>query len=135
MVLYILCSLISVTFRCHLQNCVVCFWQIMSIQSDHWVWKRDRPDYHAGAVRSYTREKDDDGHPRGPDVTPRLCVQCRASLEYDSVSPGSTSWYLSSSAESSPDITHYDCHSRSHCLRLVPNSSRFDMKGNLSSKS
>ncbi len=99
----------------------------MAIDSRHWAWQRERPQYHGGAVRSYAKDPDDDGFPRGPDATPRMCVTCKESLEYDSLSPGSTSWYLSSSAESSPDLNH---NFPVKSLRLV-NNSRFDMKGKL----
>ena len=105
----------------------------MTIESDHWAWKRDRLEHHAGALRAYLKDDDEDGLPRGPDATPRLCPQCAVFVEYDSASPTSTSWYLSSSSESSPDGAFIGGAGRVRSMRCVPGSTtspaRFDMEG------
>ena len=72
----------------------------MAIDPDNPAWKRIRPQHHAGAIRSYAREPDDDGYPRGPGVTPRRCSMCDQDSQYDSASPGSDSWYISSNGSS-----------------------------------
>lgn len=33
----------------------------MDLEPDHWVWKRERPEYHGGALRDYLRHEDDNG--------------------------------------------------------------------------
>ena len=73
----------------------------MAVQPDHWLWSRQRPEHHGGAMRTLEEEDDEDGYPRGPDASPRVCPQC--DLLCGSVSPGQASWYLSSSASSSPE--------------------------------
>lgn len=72
--------------------------QIMEIEPGASVWKRNRPLHHGGAVRSYTKESDDDGYPRGPDASPRICPDCNNDSQYKSASPASC--YLSSDERS-----------------------------------
>jgi len=103
----------------------------MSIDPNHWAWQRDRPEHHAGAFRTYYDDYDEDysdnDHlPRGPDASPRICKLCQPVLEYDSASPDSTTWYLSSSSESSPDLTNSQ---RNRSLRLVRSYKKFNMSG------
>ena len=99
----------------------------MSIDLDHWLWKRVRPEHHSGAFRQHVRDQDsdDDVYPRGPNASPRKCQQCASLMEYDSASPGDASWYLSSSSESSPELIGLKM---CKITRIVA-SSRFDMNG------
>ena len=94
----------------------------MAIEPDHAVWKRARPDHHAGAVRNYLKDPDDDGYPRGPNMSPRKCADCDTGSGYDSASPESVSWYVSS-GDSSPGAEE--------TIFERPNQSTFDMKGSL----
>ena len=97
----------------------------MAIEPGHYIWTRERPEHHAGAFRNYMRDPDDDGYPRGPDLTPRHCDMCHKDTEYDSASPDGASWYLSSCSDSSPDVKQ-----NSKTVQVVSNpSSRFDMEG------
>lgn len=74
----------------------------MAIQPDSILWKRERPVHHGGAVRNYMKDPEDDGFPRGPNASPRYCPNCDIpDSQYDSASPGSTSWFISSK-DSSP---------------------------------
>ncbi|XP_050688451.1 uncharacterized protein LOC126981452 [Eriocheir sinensis] len=50
--------------------------QIMEIQPDCWLWRRERPAYHGGAMRDYLRHPSDNGRPRGPDKSPLQCMSC-----------------------------------------------------------
>ena len=94
----------------------------MGIEPDHYIWKRNRPEHHAGAIRAYMHDPDDDGYPRGPYATPRTCFECDiADSQYDSASPASVSWYVSSDETSPSDSKHTSVGS---------SFSRFDMKGN-----
>lgn len=36
--------------------------QVMDMEPEHWVWKRERPEYHGGALRDYLRHEDDNGN-------------------------------------------------------------------------
>ena len=93
--------------------------QIMAIIPDHALWKRIRPEHHAGAVRSYQKPAEDDGYPRGPNSSPRKCPDCDTDSQYDSASPDSLTWYVSSghsSHEEEPQTTTQPV-------------STFDMKG------
>lgn len=92
----------------------------MAIEPDNPVWKRDRPEHHAGAVRAYTKDPDDDGYPRGPYGTPRYCADCDQDSQYDSASPASASWYISSDSDSPNG--KYETF-------FEPGDSSFDMKG------
>ena len=96
----------------------------MAIDAGHWCWQRERLEHHTGAMRAYMRDPDDDGYPRGPDLTPWLCKQCNEYTEYDSASPGSISWYLSSGSESSQDDSYMMNFSF-----VPPVNSRFNMEG------
>ena len=96
----------------------------MTLRPDHWIWGRERPMHHSGAVRMYTRDPDDDGYPRGPNGSPRVCEDCLSMQEYDSASPSGTSWYLSSSNESSPEFGVNVSGMKS--TRII--NSRFDFK-------
>lgn len=90
----------------------------MAIDSSHPVWKRTRPIHHAGALRSYMRDPDDDGYPRGPHASPRHCEECNHDSQYDSASPASVSWFISS-GENSP--------TSENDIFDEPRKSRFDM--------
>ncbi|WAR18782.1 SPD1B-like protein, partial [Mya arenaria] len=79
-----------------------CCDQIMAIEPEHPVWTRLRPDHHAGAQRGYLKGDDDDGYPRGPGASPRACQDCDTDSVYDSASPLSVSWYISS-GQTSPN--------------------------------
>ncbi|BFZ07062.1 hypothetical protein BsWGS_10101 [Bradybaena similaris] len=80
-----------------------CCDEIMAIQPDNILWKRERPLHHGGATRNYMKDPEDDGIPRGPHASPRFCSKCDASdSQYDSASPASTSWFISS-RDSSPE--------------------------------
>ncbi|XP_013400468.1 speedy protein 1-A [Lingula anatina] len=76
--------------------------EIMSkYEPDHYIWTRDRPEYHAGAIRTHNRDEDE-AYPRGPDGSPHFCLRCD-SCEYASEFLEEDSWYLSSCTESSPE--------------------------------
>ncbi|KAH3854710.1 hypothetical protein DPMN_097259, partial [Dreissena polymorpha] len=79
-----------------------CADQIMAIEPDHLMWSRGRPEHHAGAQRSYLKHEDEDGFPHGPSSSPRPCLECDTDSQYDSASPHSVSWYVSS-GQSTPD--------------------------------
>lgn len=93
----------------------------MAIAPDHSLWKRSRPEYHAGAMRSYLKAPEDDGYPRGPSVSPRKCPDCDTDSLYDSASPQSVSWYVSSGSSSPGDNDFLE--------KIKPPVSTFDMKG------
>lgn len=99
----------------------------MAIDNSHPVWKRTRQIHHAGAMRCYMKDPDDDGYPRGPHASPKRCPDCDNDSQYDSASPDSASWYISSGENSSDEI--YDEHlisTVSCCIRI-----RFFFNGNL----
>lgn len=98
----------------------------MAIEPEHPIWKRTRPEHHAGALRGYMKGPEDDGYPRGPNASPQLCPDCDTDSQYDSASPLSVSWYVSS-GHPSPDKGGGEFF---HKPSVV---SSFDMKGNLSS--
>ena len=101
---------------------------MMNIEPDHWAWQRNRPDHHGGATRAYMQDLEDDALPRGPNASPKSCQLCGpAAVEYDSASPDSTTWYLSSSTESSPDLLNGNSINKS--LRIVTSDNRFNMTG------
>ncbi|XP_069117105.1 speedy protein A-like isoform X1 [Argopecten irradians] len=79
-----------------------CCEEIMEIDKDSMLWRRNRPLHHAGAVRSYNKDPEDDGYPRGPDASPRPCPDCNNDSQYHSTA-SPTSCILSS-AERSPLI-------------------------------
>ncbi|KAL4237457.1 hypothetical protein ACF0H5_002174 [Mactra antiquata] len=97
-----------------------CCEQIMAIEPDNVLWKRNRPDVHGGALRSYMKSDDDDGYPRGPDGSPKKCPECDRDSQYDSASPFSISWYVSSGG-SSPDDDIFP--------KAATHQSSFDMNG------
>nr|KAG5712895.1 hypothetical protein BaRGS_007492 [Batillaria attramentaria] len=103
-----------------------CSDEIIAIEPDHTLWKRERPAHHAGALRAYMRDPEDDGFPRGPDLSPRYCQQCDArDSQYDSASPASVSWCVSS-ADSTPDR---DGEGAPGAAANAATLARFDMKG------
>ncbi|ESO86814.1 hypothetical protein LOTGIDRAFT_66401, partial [Lottia gigantea] len=53
-----------------------CCDEIMALTPRNLYWNRERPVHHAGAIRNYMREPDDDGYPRGPGASPRICRDC-----------------------------------------------------------
>ena len=73
------------------------------------------------------KDQDDCLSPKGPDASPRYCLLCEKTLQYDSASPGSTTWYLSSCSDSSPEV--YGIYKKT--VHVVPGSSRFDMEGEI----
>lgn len=93
----------------------------MAIEPGHPIWKRTRQDHHGGAVRNYMKDDEDDGYPRGPNASPRTCPDCDAGSGYDSASPESVSWYVSS-GDSSEDLED--------TIFEKPDQCTFDMKGN-----
>lgn len=93
----------------------------MAIESDHTVWKRNRPEFHGGALRNYMKSDEDDGYPRGPNSSPRKCPECDRDSQYDSASPLSLSWYVSSGGTSPDNDVFFE--------KAVINQSSFDMKG------
>lgn len=99
-----------------------CCEQIMAIEPEHPVWQRTRPEHHAGAMRSYLKGPEDDGYPRGPSASPRKCPDCDTDSQYDSGSPASLSWYVSS-GHSSPVSRDEEFFERSTTM------ASFDMKG------
>ncbi|KAL8589850.1 hypothetical protein ACOMHN_020853 [Nucella lapillus] len=83
-----------------------CSDEIMAIEPDHPLWKRERPQHHAGAIRSYMKDPDDDGYPRGPDASPRYCHLCDGQdSQYDSASPSSVTWFINSTASTPENLT------------------------------
>ncbi|KAK7104430.1 hypothetical protein V1264_019150 [Littorina saxatilis] len=105
-----------------------CSDEIMAIEPDHSLWKRGRPQHHAGAIRTYMKDPGDDGYPRGPDLSPRFCQLCEGDdSQYDSASPSSVSWCVAS-ADSTPDRERDDDWTSSVEERH-PAASSFDMKG------
>jgi len=97
----------------------------MAIEPENPVWTRVRPEHHAGAQRSYLKDDDDEGFPRGPNSSPRRCLDCDNDSVYDSASPLSVSWYVSS-GQSSPENDGLEMLvKRESTLQ----SSAFDMKG------
>ena len=95
----------------------------MAIEPDNSLWQRTRPDHHGGAIRSYAKDPEDDGYPRGPSATPRACPECDKDSQYDSASPDSVSWYVSSGESSPHDIADV------HDFFEKAQPSTFDMKG------
>ncbi|XP_067943077.1 speedy protein A-like [Watersipora subatra] len=53
-----------------------CCEEIMAIEPDHHVWKRERQAHHAGAIRDWIREEQEDKQLIGPDGSPRSCDLC-----------------------------------------------------------
>lgn len=96
----------------------------MAIEPEHPIWLRNRPDHHAGALRSYLKAPEDDGYPRGPCASPRKCPDCDSDSQYDSGSPASVSWYVSSGYSSPECNRDEDFFERPSAL------TSFDMKGN-----
>ena len=94
----------------------------MGIDPGNAAWNRVRPVHHSGALRSYLKDSDEEGYPRGPYASPRVCLECHGDndSQYNSASPSSsnTSCYLSTD-EGSPEQQGH------------PTSVTFDMKRNI----
>lgn len=95
----------------------------MLLHPGHWAWKRERQEFHGGAIRVYMKDSEDDGLPRGPDATPKICARCSIGIEYDSA----FDWYLSSSSDSSYDERHPK-DGRMHSVRLQGMPKQYGMK-------
>ncbi|KAG0724302.1 Speedy protein 1-A [Chionoecetes opilio] len=79
--------------------------QVMDMQPGCWLWHRERPLYHGGAMRDYLRHPSDNGRPRGPEKSP---LQCQLCLERECAnSQNSYLLYISDSA-SSMDTPYLD---------------------------
>ncbi|NXY91332.1 SPDYA protein, partial [Alcedo cyanopectus] len=50
-----------------------CCEEVMAIAPTHYIWQRERPPHHSGAVRNYTRQVQ---LPRGPTASPAKCLLC-----------------------------------------------------------
>ncbi|XP_060551228.1 speedy protein 1-B-like isoform X2 [Ruditapes philippinarum] len=108
-----------VDYRAVVSRC--CCEQIMAIDPDHPIWKRSRPDYHAGAMRNYLKGTEDDGYPKGPKAVPRKCPNCDNESSCYSDSTSSESWY---------SLTGYSSHCfKNDLLKKSTVMSSFDMKG------
>ncbi|XP_064602881.1 speedy protein A-like isoform X2 [Liolophura sinensis] len=73
-----------------------CCEEIMIIDPMNEYWQRTRPIHHGGALRAYAKDPEDDGYPRGPEASPYICSMCERQRKCYSLSPSSSSWYLSS---------------------------------------
>lgn len=96
---------------------VISFLQVMAIDPENPAWSRVRPEHHGGAMRSHLKDSEDEPYPRGPDASPVYCLDCDADSQYDSASPASTDWYISSDSSPRYEICEHK-------------ESSFDMKGN-----
>ncbi|XP_071514609.1 uncharacterized protein [Panulirus ornatus] len=89
-----------------------CCDQVMEMQPEHWLWERDRPTYHGGALREHLKHPNDNGHPRGPDKSP---LQCQTCFEREcSNSQNSYLLYLSES-DASTDSSFMAQHTEETC--------------------
>ncbi|KAH9519449.1 hypothetical protein Btru_002667 [Bulinus truncatus] len=55
-----------------------CCDEIMAIEPSNILWQRERLSHHGGATRSYMKDPNEDGYPRGPNATPIYCAACDA---------------------------------------------------------
>ncbi|XP_055879237.1 speedy protein A-like isoform X2 [Biomphalaria glabrata] len=53
-----------------------CCDEIMAIEPSSLLWRRERLSHHGGATRSYMKDPNEDGYPRGPNATPHYCAAC-----------------------------------------------------------
>uniref|UniRef100_UPI00398EF06B speedy protein A-like isoform X2 n=1 Tax=Pristiophorus japonicus TaxID=55135 RepID=UPI00398EF06B len=68
-----------------------CCEQVIATIPSHYIWHRDRPTHHSGAIRSYL-QKEIVPYPRGPSGKPPYCTLCKRSrcyLDLDSDSSSS----------------------------------------------
>ncbi|KAK4311801.1 hypothetical protein Pmani_016724 [Petrolisthes manimaculis] len=77
-----------------------CCEQVMEMQPKHWLWERERPNYHGWAVREHLRYPSDNGQPRGPNKSPLQCQMC---LERECAASQSSYLLYLSESEDSPD--------------------------------
>eukprot|EP00062_Callorhinchus_milii_P027544 gi/632990970/ref/XP_007884414.1/ PREDICTED: speedy protein 1-A-like [Callorhinchus milii] len=67
-----------------------CCEEVISEIPSHYIWHRDRPVHHGGAVRSYL-QKETVPYPRGPNGTPPHCTLCHPAHSYLSLNSHSSS--------------------------------------------
>nr|XP_039252671.1 speedy protein A-like [Styela clava] len=84
-----------------------CCEEVMQIKPDHYAWKRERSQYHAGALRSYLKTPSEkEPFPRGPGSSPIPCNKCRgmfmSSGYISDESDDTTDSYMTVSPQESP---------------------------------